>query len=579
MSQIPPHTENAAPKRVRIGDILLAKQLVTQDQINAALEHQRSEGRGKLLGQVLIELGMVTEQQTLEAVADALDIPFARLGPGIVDTALSDLLPAKFLAEQIAAPLFQINGLLTLAVNEPTDVFLIEEVERITQSAVQIVVATSEDIRDAQRLLTVGTMTTSVDDIVRGSEFTDDIADADIADITEDDITAGSSPVIKLVNHVLYQAIRERASDIHIEPGDKSLRVRFRVDGRLDQRMTPPAGMLAPIASRIKIMAGMDISEKRIPQDGGISIHCDGRAVDLRVSTMPGRYGEKIVIRIIDASNALVELESLGLSPNMLRRYLDVVQQPNGIVLVTGPTGSGKSTTLYATLRQVVDPTRNVSTVEDPVEYGVEGVNQFQVNDKTGFTFSSALRALLRQDPDVIMVGEIRDAETARIATQAALTGHLVLSTLHTNDAPAAITRLVNIGVEPYLIAASVRAVMAQRLVRRLCINCREPGPPTDDEKRFFDRIGGPVANLTEVQHAVGCSQCFDTGYRGRLGIYELYTPSDEALDAVCRGASLQELRQIASASNDYISLRDDGIDKVVEGHTTIQELLTATAL
>ncbi|MEQ9455314.1 MAG: ATPase, T2SS/T4P/T4SS family [Phycisphaeraceae bacterium] len=564
---------------LRIGDVLLAKGLISQDQINHALEHQRSEGSGKLLGQVLIELGMITEQQTLEAVAEALEIPFTRLGNGMVDVMLGETLPTKFLSENVAAPLFLINGVLTLAVNEPTDVFLVEEVERLTQASVQLVVATEDDIRDAQRFLTSGTMATSMEDIVRDTQFENELDGVNVAEISAEEIASGSSPVIKLVNHILFEAVREGASDIHIEPGDKSLRIRFRVDGQLTEKMAPPHGMQAPMASRIKIMAGMDISERRIPQDGGISIHCEGRQVDLRVSTMPGRYGEKVVIRIIDARNAMVGLDALGLSPRMLERYLDIVAQPNGIVLVTGPTGSGKSTTLYATLRRVVDPTRNVSTVEDPVEYAIDGVNQFQVNEKTGFTFSSALRALLRQDPDVIMVGEIRDAETARIATQAALTGHLVLSTLHTNDAPAAVTRLINIGVEPYLIAASVRATLAQRLVRKLCISCREAGPPTDDESRLLRRFGPEIAGLTEIYHAVGCRSCGNTGYKGRLGIYELYMPTDEGLDAVCRGASLQELRELAIKSDSYITLRDDGIEKVRDGHTTLAELLTATAL
>jgi type IV pilus assembly protein PilB len=579
MIPLQPDQTRPAARPLRIGDVLLAKGMISEQQIAQALEHQRAEGSGKLLGQVLIELGMVTEQQTLEAVAEALELPFTRLGPGMVDPSLSELLPAKFLAEHVAAPLFLVNGVLTLAVNEPTDVFLVEEAERLTQTSVQLAVATEDDIRDAQRLLTSGTMTTSMEDIVKDAQFENDLDQADVAEISADEIASGSSPVIKLVNHVLYEAVRERASDIHIEPGDKTLRIRFRVDGRLMEKMAPPHGMQAAMASRIKIMAGMDISEKRIPQDGGISIHCDGRQIDLRVSTMPGRYGEKVVIRIIDARNAMVGLEGLGLSDRMYQRYLEIVRQPNGIVLVTGPTGSGKSTTLYATLREVVDPMRNVSTVEDPVEYGIDGVNQFQVNEKTGFTFSSALRALLRQDPDVIMVGEIRDPETARIATQAALTGHMVLSTLHTNDAPAAVTRLINIGVEPYLIAASVRATLAQRLVRKLCTSCREPGPPTDDEKRILERFGGEIARVNELHHAVGCRSCGNTGYKGRLGIYELFVPSDEALDAVCRGVSLQELREIARRSDSYITLRDDGIGKVRDGHTTLTELLTATAV
>ena len=337
--------------------------------------------------------------------------------------------------------------------------------------------------------------------------------------------------------------------------------------------------MLPAVVSRIKIMAGLDISERRMPQDGGITIAMKGRQVDLRVSTMPGKHGEKVVLRIIDTRNAMTGLDQLGLDPTLLDRLRNILHQPNGVFLVTGPTGSGKSTTLYAALNEINSDKVNISTVENPVEYSVEGINQFQTHDKAGFTFASALRALLRQDPDIIMVGEVRDAETAKIATQAALTGHLVLSTLHTNDAPSAITRLVNIGVEPYLIAACIRGVLAQRLVRKICSSCAEEITPDAAQQRLVEQItdegGGRIEKLFAGS---GCNRCRNTGYAGRLGLYELYMPDDEALDAISRGATLQEVRKLARASESYTTLRQDAVAKINRGLTTLDELIKATA-
>ncbi len=381
------------------------------------------------------------------------------------------------------------------------------------------------------------------------------------------------------MNYIVYAAVQDGASDIHIEPDDNRLRVRYRVDGRLYEKLTPPHSMLPAVVSRIKIMAGLDISERRVPQDGGITIVIDKRQIDLRVSTCPGKFGEKVVIRIIDTRNAMTRLDALGFSSAMLRTFRETIKQPNGVFLVTGPTGSGKSTTLYASLNELNDESVNISTVEDPVEYNLQGVNQFQTNDKAGFTFAGALRSLLRQDPDIIMLGEIRDQETARIATQAALTGHMVLSTLHTNDAPSAITRLYNVGVEPYLVAASIRGVQAQRLVRKICPHCKEPLPLTHSVERTLTQlvpVGDPP--LETVYHGVGCAKCRDTGYSGRLGIYELMVPDDLCLDLISRGAGLQELRRHVNQAGGYTTLRQDGIDKVRAGLTTLEELFKATA-
>jgi type IV pilus assembly protein PilB len=381
--------------------------------------------------------------------------------------------------------------------------------------------------------------------------------------------------VVKLVNYIVYQAIHERASDIHIEPEDFRCRVRFRVDGRLIVKLMPPHQMHPAVVSRIKIMAGMDISERRVPQDGDIHVAIDGRPVDLRVSTMPGRHGEKVVIRIIDTRSAMLPIEKMGMGVDMIDRWRDVISSAHGMVLVSGPTGSGKSTTLYSALNEINSDEINCSTVENPVEAHIPGINQFQVNTKAGFTFAGALRSLLRQDPDVIMVGEIRDLETATIATQAALTGHLVFSTLHTNDAISAVTRLVNMGVEPYLVAAMLRAVLAQRLVRKVCPHCKELYEP---EQPVRDTIAAEIGECGELMRGPGCSRCRGTGYAGRLGIFELFVPDEVMLEAVATGKSLQELRGIGREQG-HKTLRSDGFRKVNSGLTTFEEVIRVCAM
>jgi type IV pilus assembly protein PilB len=350
--------------------------------------------------------------------------------------------------------------------------------------------------------------------------------------------------------------------------------VRYRIDGHLVEKLSPPVQLAPALSSRIKIMAGLDISERRLPQDGAIHVKMDGRAIDLRVSVLPNKHGEKIVLRIIDNRNVLVRLEALGFDPDTLEAFRRQISQPHGLLLVTGPTGSGKSTTLYSALAEVNSPSINICTVEDPIEFNLVGVNQFQVNEKIGFTFPSTLRSLLRQDPDVIMIGEIRDAETAKIAVQAALTGHMVYSTLHTNDAPGAVTRLYNVGVEPYLISASLVGVLAQRLVRKLCPACAEETPPGPTTQRSLERLG---QTMDRVFAAHGCSKCRKTGYTGRTGLYEMLTPDDEMRDAITAGATLNELRAHARRTG-MRTLLEDGIDKIRAGVTTVEEVLRVTA-
>lgn len=584
-----PRIDPARP--LRVGDLLLAKGLVTAEQIDTALDYQKSRGHKKLLGEVLVELEFVTNEQVMEVLAEAYGVPFAHVGPKVADPTVIELLPRDFLEKQCVLPLFLVQSKLTLAVHEPANVFVIEEVERLTGHSVQVVAAPAKDIIATLEAHLPNANVFVIDDLATDLADSDlSVVEKEIADLSDIESTGDESPVIKLVNYVVGAAVQDGASDIHIEPGDGLLRVRYRVDGQLFTKMTPPHRMLPAVVSRIKIMASLDISERRVPQDGGITVMVDKRQIDLRVSTCPGKFGEKVVIRIIDTRNAMTGLEKLGFSDDMLTRWKEIVHQPNGVVLVTGPTGSGKSTTLYATLNEINDESINISTVEDPVEYAVPGINQFQTNDKAGFTFAGALRSLLRQDPDVVMLGEIRDQETARIATQAALTGHLVLSTLHTNDAVSAVTRLFNVGVEPYLVAAAVRGVLSQRLVRRVCSQCKEPQELTPQMARTLEKLGG--AHLETVYHGTGCAKCRNTGYSGRVGIYGLYIPDDEGLDAISRGAGLQELRKVAKAGSaadtaaasdvsagTYITLSDDGIQKVAEGLTTLEELFTATTM
>src|SRR5438045_2582073 len=480
----------ATVQRKPLGQLLLTRGLIKQEQLDRALDEQRRSNHQKLLGEILVELHICTEDQITEALAQAYGVPYARVSPRVADPKVIAALPKEFLEKHTVLPLFLVENVLTVAVPEPANVFLLEEIERLSGHQVQVVAATTRDIKATLQTYLPNDKVFVIDDIieeVKPEEFT--LIETPVQDIANLEQAAGDSPVVKLVNYCIYNAVKDGASDIHIEPGENTLRIRYRVDGRLMEKLRPPYQMAAAVASRIKIMAGLDISERRLPQDGGIHVRMDKRPIDLRVSTMPGKHGEKVVIRVIDNDKASVNLEKLGFGYETLKQWRKLISLPNGIVLVTGPTGSGKSTTLYGCLQELNHDDVNICTVEDPVEYNLAGVNQFQVNEKAGFTFANALRALLRQDPDILMVGEIRDSETAKIATQAALTGHLVLSTLHTNDAPVAITRLFNLGIEPYLVGACLGGVLAQRLVRKLCQACKEGYEPTPKEKRQLDRF------------------------------------------------------------------------------------------
>lgn len=556
-----------------LGQVLLERGLITEEDLNSALKTQQSDGRGRLIGEVLVEQGLVEESSVMEVVAEAYGLPFVRGAARLADACIVDCLPREFVEEHGVLPLFKVRGMLTVAVAEPANLYLVEEIRRVSGCEVQLAVATKKDIESSLESYLPTASVFVIDDIyedVAETEFSViERETPEIADLRE---VAGHSPVVKLVNYMIYSAVQEGASDIHVEPGDHDLRVRFRVDGQLFEKLSPPHQMAPALVSRIKIMAGLDISERRLPQDGDIHVRMESRPIDLRVSTMPGRWGEKVVIRVIDARNTHVELDRLGMASETLKRWREVVDSPNGVVLVTGPTGSGKSTTLYSVLSTLDRTQQNICTIEDPVESTLEGVNQFPVNDKAGFGFADALRSLLRQDPDIVMVGEIRDNPTASLATQAALTGHLVFSTLHTNEACGAITRLVNLQVEPFLIAATLRAVLAQRLVRKTCPHCREAYTPDE----MLRSLLGPGGNDTEqLWRGAGCQRCRETGFSGRIGMFELLVPNENFLDAVTRGESLRELRSIAIKSG-LVPLREDGFAKAVEGLTTVEEVINA---
>ncbi len=562
--------------RKPLGEALVEKGYISQQQLVQALEYQSEKGRRKLVGEILVELNFVTEQQVLEVVAESYGVPFVLDPARIADPKVIDLLPRDFIEQHTMLPLFRVRGVLTVAISEPANLYLVEEIVRISGDEVQIVAATTADIRAALRSYLPEANVFVIDDIYEEIDDEDfSLIERQVTELADLEEVAGHSPVVKLVNYLIFSAVQDAASDIHIEPDDRRLRVRYRVDGRLFEKLSPPYQMQPAIVSRIKIMANLDISERRVPQDGDIHVMLEGRPIDLRVSTMPGKFGEKVVIRIIDARSTVVSMDKLGFAPDMLERWKQVVHSPNGVVLVTGPTGSGKSTTLYSVLHMLNSDDLNLATVEDPIEANIPGINQSQVNERAGFDFASALRALLRQDPDVMMVGEVRDEETATIVTQAALTGHLVLSTLHTNDAPSAITRLVNIGIEPYLVAATLRGVLAQRLVRKICPHCKESYEP---DALVRESVAIYCGQIEQLHRGQGCVRCRGTGFAGRIGVFELLIPDEAALAAVASGSTLQQIREMVNAQG-FETLRADGMKKVAQGLTTAEEVLYATSV
>jgi type IV pilus assembly protein PilB len=547
----------------QLGDILLDSGLVTQQQLADAYdEHQRA---GRALGRVLVEKGVLTESQLVAALAQQIGLKFVDLSDYPVDGAAIASVPPVVCRRYNALPIGYDDGKLLVAMSDPANVFAIDDIRSITGAEVKPVVATKSDVTSA--INRYHRVDGDLDDLTMSMETDDDDDLSNIKEVVED------APIVKFVNLLITQAIQDRASDIHIEPTERDLRVRFRIDGVLHDVMRSPKNIQSGVISRLKIMADINIAERRVPQDGRLSVNANGKKIDLRVATLPCVWGEKVVMRVLDNSTALLKLSDLGFSDDNYERYSQSFTKPYGMILVTGPTGSGKSTTLYATLNIVSRPEINVITVEDPVEYRISGINQVQTNPKAGLTFASALRSILRSDPDVVLIGEVRDHETAQIAIEAALTGHLVLTTLHTNDAPSAMTRLIEMGIEPFLVGSALDCVLAQRLARRLCSKCKEaytPEPDTLLSARFPWEVG---MDLPTLYRATGCSACAKTGYRGRLALHEVMPVSEEIERLTVEHASAAVIAQSAREAG-MTTLRDDGMFKVLKGVTTLEEIL-----
>ena len=516
----------------------------------------------------LQKLGL-TPQDILQAHASLYGFQFRHIKAQDVDRQAFDKLELSYIRTNLVLPIEIRDGVLIVGTNDPADVFRIDDVKRRTNMHAEVVVCDSEDILAVCDEFDESKFNYNVDEFVSDTGEVELVHDAEV-DIEDLEKSAGESPVIKFVNYVLSNALHEGASDIHIEPKENFTKIRYRIDGVLFDTMQSPAKMHPAMVSRLKIMANLDISERRVPQDGKIAVIMGGRGVDLRVSVLPTTHGEKVVIRLLDSKSILLGLDKSGMEPRILEAFSQQIELPHGILLVTGPTGSGKSTTLYSALAQMDSQTLNVSTVEDPVEYNLEFCNQVQVNEKAGLTFAASLRSLLRQDPDIIMIGEIRDSETARIAVQAALTGHLVLSTLHTNDAPSSVSRLVNIGVEPYLIAASLNGILAQRLVRKICSNCKETCSTPENLRKYLDIAQIDPNSLTRGK---GCEQCRNSGYVGRAGIFELLTVDEKFREIINTDSSVNSMRR-AFVESGWPTLFEDGLIKVKNGITTIEEVL-----
>ena len=554
--------------RIRdIADVLLEDELLSDEQMETIRNQQREKGAD--IESLLTGQGFDTEL-LLRAKAKLYGYEFRTITPEQIERKAFSLMDIKTIRESKVMPIKTTeDGALLVATTQPSNVFAIDDVKRQTGMPVDVVVCVIEDIEAACEEFNDSKFDYNVDDLMTEMDDIELIQD-DEEDIEDLEKSAGESPVIKFVNFLLSNALHEGASDIHIEPKEKFTKIRYRIDGILFDTKQAPSKMHAAIVSRIKIMSNLDISERRIPQDGKIAVIMGGRGVDLRISVLPTSHGEKVVIRLLDSKSIMIGLEDSGMQPRILGAFQEQIAQPNGILLVTGPTGSGKSTTLYSALAQMDSDRLNVSTVEDPVEYNLEFCNQVQVNEKAGLTFAGSLRSLLRQDPDIIMVGEIRDQETSRIAVQAALTGHLVLSTLHTNDAPGSVSRLVNIGIEPYLIAASLNGILAQRLVRRICTNCKEPFTAPDNLRKYLDQAEIDPHNL---MHGAGCDQCRDSGYAGRCGIHELLVIDEEFRQIINTDSSVNSMRSAFRRSG-WPNLFEDGLLKVKDGLTTIEEIL-----
>lgn len=543
--------------RKRLGDLLVESKLISAEQLQLALKEKDD---GQRLGDALLQRGYITEQQLIEVLEFQLGIPHVSLYRYPFDIKLFTIVPKEMAKRNLIIPLKKDGEKLFVAMADPMDFFTIDDLRLSTGFHIETAIATKDDILRA--INKYYDMDEGFEELLGNPANTEDVQGEKIVD--------QDSPIVRLVNQVLNDAAAMKASDVHIDPHETKVIIRYRVDGVLRTERTLPKHMQNVLIARIKIMANLDITEHRIPQDGRIKINLDFHPVDLRVSTLPTIYGEKVVMRLLDLGSSLNDLNKLGFNKVNLQRFTEMIEKPTGIVLITGPTGSGKSSTLYASLNRLNNEDVNIITVEDPVEYQLEGINQIQVNSNVGMTFATGLRAILRQDPNIIMVGEIRDKETVEVAIRASLTGHLVLSTLHTNDSLGSITRLLDMGVEPFLVASSVIGIVAQRLVRRVCRDCTETHGPSKREIEIFARRGMKIEKIVRGR---GCSSCNMTGYKGRVAIHEILVIDDAIRRVIMNGESFSKLRDIA-VNNKTIFLIDDGLLKVKQGITTTEEVL-----
>jgi general secretion pathway protein E len=561
-----------SPQELDLGALLIKLGMIDEFKLQEALGIQESEGNTRRLGEILIELKAITEAQLLEILAKQMGLPFVKaINDREIPEELIKKIPTRFARKFGVLPIGYRGEAVVVVTGDPLNTAIIDDVRMMLERPVMIAASPMSVITEAinRSYDRASTADQAMEDI--SSNVIDDTALNEPVDLLD---TEDEAPIIRLVNSLLFRAVKDRASDIHVEPYEKEVAVRFRIDGNLYDIMKIPKRLQNSVGSRIKLLGALNIAEKRLPQDGRIRIKIAGKDIDLRLSTVPTAHGERLVMRLLDKSSVVLELSALGFDPVMMKTMEELITKPFGIILVTGPTGSGKTTTLYACLSQINREDINIITVEDPIEYQLSGIGQIQVNEKVGLTFANGLRSILRQDPDVILIGEIRDRETAEIAVQASLTGHLVLSSIHTNDACSSISRLVDMGVEPFLVSTSLIGIVAQRLVRRVCQTCRQPHQATADQ---LSRLGiDKIPSQATVYKAVGCAACFHTGYSGRIGIYELLPIDEELRSIILKTPDAVNLRQAAIARG-FKPMRYDGLRKILQGQTTIEEVLSTT--
>ena len=558
----------------KLNQILLENKLISEKDLKKALSLQKE--KGGQLSKILVEQKMISQRDLMVCLGKQLSIPPINLSKYKIDPAVVKLIPERVARHYLVIPVSKIKNVISVAMVDPLNIFALDDIKALTRAEVQIMITTSDDMLAAIEKY-YATKMLELADIVemaqKAAEITS-VSEAEVTDVSELTRASEEAPVVKLVDIIINEALKNRASDIHLEPYLDRVRVRYRIDGVLHESFTLPKKLQNALIARLKIMSSLDITQRRIPQDGRFKVKAEGKEIDFRVSVLPISFGGKIVLRALDKSNLSIGLDRLGFLPGPLVAFREAIAKPYGMILLTGPTGCGKSTTLYSILNQLNTTDRNIVTIEDPVEYQVERITQIPVKTEIGLTFASGLRSLLRQSPDVIMVGEIRDGETADIAIKAALTGELVLSTLHTNDAASAITRLVDMGVEPFLIASSVVLIAAQRLCRRVCPNCKEP---YEIPHAVLDKIGIKAPKGTKFYRGKGCAKCNQTGYYGRMGTLETLTIDDGMREMIIKGASSTQIKDYARAHG-MKTLRENGLEKFIEGETTLEEILRMTA-